>query len=76
MENASLAHEEVEIIDFLVDNNAMIQDFSRSQMKWFFVGEDFHVILFLAEGEKQRFEQFIVERFSENMNDMISFTME
>lgn len=73
MENLSLAHDEVEIIDFLVDNNAMIQDFSRSQMKWFFVEEDFYVVLFLAEGEKQRFELFIIEHFPENMNDMITF---
>ena len=72
MENAILAHNEVEIIDFLVDNNAMIQDFSRSQMKWFFVEENFHIILFLAEGEKQRFESYIIERFPENMNAMIA----
>lgn len=68
----SPAHDEVEIIDFLVDNNAMIQDFSRSQMKWFFVEEDFHIVLFLAEGEKQSFELFIVEHFSKNMNEMIA----
>jgi hypothetical protein len=72
MENTTLAHNEVEIIDFLVDNDAMIKDFSRSQLKWFFVGEDFYVVLFLAEGKKQRFEQYIVNNFAENMNDMIS----
>ncbi len=65
-------HDEVEIIDFLVDNNAMIKDFSKSQLMWFFVEENFHIVLYLAEGEKQRFEQFIVKRFSENMNDMIA----
>jgi hypothetical protein len=65
-------HDEVEIIDFLVDNNAMIKDFSRSQLTWFFVEENFHIILFLAEGEKARFERYIVECFSENMNDMIA----
>ena len=68
----SYVHDEVEIIDFLVDNNAMIKDFSRSQLTWFFVEENFHIILFLAEGEKSRFERYIVERFSENMNDMIA----
>ncbi|MEA5405753.1 hypothetical protein VB776_22630 [Arcicella sp. DC2W] len=62
---------EVDIIDFLVDNNAMIKDFSRSQLSWFFVGESFHVILYLAEGEKPKFERFIIERFAENINDMI-----
>jgi hypothetical protein len=67
-----LLHDEVEIIDFLVDNNAMIKDFSRSQLTWFFVEENFHIILFLAEGEKTRFERYIVECFSENMNDMIA----
>ncbi len=72
MEKVKLAHNEVEIIDFLVDNNAMINEFTRSQMKWFFVEQDFHVILFLAEGGNPRFEQFIVERFAENMNDMIA----
>ena len=65
-------HDEVEIIDFLVDNNAMIKDFSRSQLIWFFVEENFHLVLFLAEGEKTRFEKYVVERFSENMNDMIA----
>lgn len=65
-------NEEVEIIDFLVDNNAMIKDFSRSQLIWFFVEENFHIVLFLAEGEKTRFERYIIERFSENMNDMIA----
>lgn len=65
-------HDEVEIIDFLVDHNAMIKDFSRSQLTWFFVEENFHIVLFLAEGEKTRFEKYIVERFSENMNDMIA----
>ena len=64
--------EEVNIIDFLVDNNAMIEDFSRSQLIWFFVEENFHIVLFLAEGEKTRFERYIIERFSENMNDMIA----
>ena len=68
----SYVHDEVEIIDFLVDNNAMIKDFSRSQLTWFFVEENFHIVLFLAEGEKSRFERYIVERFSENMNDMIA----
>ncbi len=68
----STVHDEVEIIDFLVDNDAMIKDFSRSQLTWFFVEENFHIVLFLAEGEKTRFEKYIVERFSENMNDMIA----
>ena len=68
----SYVHDEVEIIDFLVDNNAMIKDFSRSQLIWFFVEENFHLVLFLAEGEKTRFEKYVVERFSENMNDMIA----
>ena len=72
MENATFAHDEVEIIDFLVDNNAMIQDFSKSQLKWFFVEENFHIVLFLAEGNKPRFERYIVDYFSENMNDMIA----
>ena len=71
-QSVSLIHEEVEIIDFLVDNNAMIKDFSRSQLIWFFVEENFHIVLFLTEGEKTRFERYIVERFSENMNDMIA----
>jgi hypothetical protein len=70
--SVSCIHDEVEIIDFLVDNNAMIKDFSRSQLIWFFVEENFHIVLFLAEGEKTRFEKYIVERFSENMNDMIA----
>jgi hypothetical protein len=71
-QSVSYIHDEVEIIDFLVDNNAMIKDFSRSQLIWFFVEENFHIVLFLAEGEKSRFEKYIVERFSENMNDMIA----
>ena len=72
MENLTLSHDEVEIIDFLVDHNAMIDDFSKSQLMWFFVEENFHIVLFLAEGEKTRFERYIVECFSENMNDMIA----
>jgi DNA-directed RNA polymerase subunit L len=72
MENVKFAHDEVEIIDFLVDNNAMIKDFSKSQLMWFFVEENFHIVLFLAESEKTRFESYIVEHFSENMNDMIA----
>lgn len=70
--SGSFVHEEVDIIDFLVDNNAMIKDFSKSQLIWFFEEENFHIVLFLAEGEKIRFERHIVERFSENMNDMIA----
>jgi hypothetical protein len=70
--NITTLHDEVEIIDFLVDNNAMIKDFSRSHLTWFFKEENFHIILFLAEGEKTRFERYIVERFAENMNDMIA----
>jgi hypothetical protein len=72
MQNLSLAHDEVEIIDFLVDNNAMIQDFSKSQLMWFFVEENFYLILFLAEGEKKKFESYLIECFSENMNEMIT----
>jgi hypothetical protein len=71
-QSVSYVHDEVEIIDFLVDHNAMIKDFSRSQLTWFFVEENFHIVLFLAEGEKARFEKYIVESFSENMNDMIA----
>jgi hypothetical protein len=72
MENVTVAHDEVEIIDFLVDNNAMIKDFSKSQLMWFFVEENFHIVLFLTEDQKTRFERYIVENFSENMNDMIA----
>ncbi len=72
IQSISYVHDEVEIIDFLVDNNAMIKDFSRSQLTWFFVEQNFHIVLFLAEGEKTRFERYIVECFSENMNDMIA----
>lgn len=70
-QSVSPIDEEIDIIDFLVDNNAMIKDFSRSQLIWFFVEENFHIVLFLAEGEKTCFERYIVERFSENMNEMI-----
>jgi hypothetical protein len=50
----------------------MIKDFSRSQLIWFFVEENFHLVLFLAESEKTCFERYIVESFSENMNDLIT----
>jgi DNA-directed RNA polymerase subunit L len=69
---SSNVHDEVEIIDFLVDHNAMIKDFSRSQLTWFFLEENFHIVLFLAEGEKTRFERYTIERFSENMDDMVA----
>lgn len=36
------------------------------------MGESFHLILYLTEGEKPKFERYIVERFAENMNEMIS----
>jgi DNA-directed RNA polymerase subunit L len=72
LHSVSFADEEVDIIDFLVDNNAMIKDFSRSQLIWFFVEENFHIVLFLTEGERTRFERYVVEHFSENMNDMIA----
>jgi DNA-directed RNA polymerase subunit L len=72
IQSVSYIHNEVEIIDFLVDHNAMIKDFSRSQLIWFFVEENFHIVLFLAEGEKIRFERYIVQHFAENMNDMIT----
>jgi type III secretory pathway component EscV len=71
-QTSNVIQNEVDIIDFLVDNNAMIKDFSKSQLSWFFVGENFHIVLYLTEGEKPKFERYIVERFSENMNDMIS----
>jgi hypothetical protein len=72
MRDFTLVHDEVEIIDFLVDHNAMIQDFTRSQLLWFFVEENFHIVLYLVEGEKAKFEKFVVNRFAENMNDMIA----
>lgn len=71
-ENLYNINNEVDIIDFLVDNNAMIKDFTKSQISWFFVGESFHLILYLTEGEKPKFERFIIERFAENMNEMIN----
>ena len=37
-----------------------------------FCGRKFHIVLFLAEGEKARFEKYMVKHFSENMNDMIA----
>ncbi|WP_109740993.1 hypothetical protein [Arcicella aurantiaca] len=70
--NPITTHDEVAIIDFLVDNNAMIKDFNRSQFVWFFIEEDFHIVLFLAESTKKHFEKYVVERFAENMNDMIA----
>jgi len=71
-QNLYSINNEVDIIDFLVDNNAMIKDFTKSHLSWFFVDENFHIILYLAEGEKPKFERYIVERFAENMNDMIN----
>lgn len=68
----STIHDEVSIIDFLVDNNAMIKDFARSQFVYFFIEEDFHIVLFLAENSKTHFVKYVVERFAENMNDMIT----
>ncbi len=68
----STIHDEVSIIDFLVDNNAMIKDFARSQFVYFFIEEDFHIVLFLAENSKTYFVKYVVERFAENMNDMIT----
>jgi hypothetical protein len=65
-------HDEVSIIDFLVDNNAMIKDFNRSQFICIFIEEDFHIVLFLAESSKTHFEKYAIERFAENMNDMIA----
>lgn|GEM_PF-5768588 len=71
-QSVSLIEEEVNIIDFLVDQNAMIKDFSSSQIIWFFIEENFHLVLFLAEGKRACFERYTIERFSENMNDMVA----
>ncbi|RYU96178.1 hypothetical protein [Emticicia agri] len=59
--------DEVEIIDCLVDNREMFKTFDTNKTTAFLVGEDFHLVFYLADNEPDnRFLMYIVEDFSVN----------
>ncbi|GAB3515182.1 hypothetical protein [Emticicia fontis] len=67
--------DEVEIIDCLVDNREMFKTFDTNKTAAFLVGEDFHLVFYLADNEPEnRFLMYIVEDFSVN-EDCMAFVV-
>ncbi|UTA70167.1 hypothetical protein [Emticicia sp. 21SJ11W-3] len=59
--------DEVAIIDCLVDNGEMFRKFDTDKTAAFLVGEDFHLVLYLADSAAEnRFVMYIVDDFSVN----------
>jgi hypothetical protein len=69
--NLYLTNRDVEIIDALVDNGAFFKDLSRSQVASFMQGEDFHLVLYFADDYDRGFTMYVVEHFSEHVDDLI-----
>lgn len=68
--NLYITNRDMEIIDVLVDNGAFFKDLSRSQVTSFMQGEDFHLVLYFADDYDRGFTMYVVERFSEHVDDL------
>ncbi|MFC0183271.1 hypothetical protein SAMN04515674_105236 [Pseudarcicella hirudinis] len=72
--NISVIQEDGEIIDCLVDNQAMPKDLSASQTISFFEDQNFHIVLFLTENAHKSLMMMVVRDFAENIEDLLTLS--
>ncbi len=58
IKNLFMSNDSVEILDFMIDNNIMPKDFSRSRSISHSIGKDFYLIIFLPDEKEQKFLKF------------------
>lgn len=68
--NLFITRNEIEIIDFLADHNEMPRDFDENQVRSFFVGKDFHLVLYFPQEHDRGFQMFVVRDFSINVDEL------
>lgn len=68
--NLSITRRETDIIDCLTDHNEMPRDFEENQVRSFFVGKDFHLVLYFAHVQDRGFQMFIVHDFSIHVDEL------
>lgn len=68
--NLLLTRQETEILDFLIDRNEMPKDFDENQVKSFFVGKDFHLVLYFPQEQDRGFQMFVVRDFSIHVEEL------
>jgi hypothetical protein len=69
--NLFVCHDQGLIIDFLVDNNEMPREFSKSQLKAILKDEDLYLIIFTAQAQEKQFVMYYIQDFPNHINDMI-----
>lgn len=66
----SITRRETDIIDCLTDHNEMPRDFEENQVRSFFVGKDFHLVLYFSHEQDRGFQMFVVHDFSIHMDEL------
>jgi hypothetical protein len=66
-----LTRHETEIIDLLVDRDEMPKDFDENQVRSFFVGKDFHLVLYFPQEKDRGFQMFVVRDFSIHIEELL-----
>lgn len=68
--NLLVTRRETDIIDCLSDHNEMPRDFEANQVRSFFAGKDFHLVLYFACQQDRGFQMFVVRDFSIHVNEL------
>ncbi|TDB61403.1 hypothetical protein [Arundinibacter roseus] len=68
--NLLLTRQETDILDCLTDHGEMPADFDENHVRSFFVGKDFHLVLYFPHTEDRGFQMFVVRDFSIHMDEL------
>lgn len=65
-----VTRDEPAIVDFLIDHDEMPHDFEKTCVSSFFVGKDFHLVLYFPQIDDRGFQMFVVEDFSIHVREL------
>lgn len=65
-----VTREESDIIDYLIDHNEMPVNFEETCVRSFFVGKDFHLVLYFPQIDDRGFQMFVVQDFSLHVREL------
>lgn len=68
--NLYVTRRETDIIDCLTDHNEMPRDFDQNQVRSFFAGIDFHLVLYFSQEQDRGFQMFVVRDFSIHVDEL------
>jgi len=68
--NLLVTRRETDIIDCLTDHNEMPRNFEENQVRSFFVGKDFHLVLYFPQEQDRGFQMFVVRDFSIHVDEL------